>query len=1272
MLNRLASRRTRNLFIFLAILFSTHLFLNPSFAHDNVYVHPYITEQAFKIWPNDQNHEFFAYLGQGLRLPDCDPLDVACNVFMCPLAHDGGVITEGAKEEDDYDTVTDICSNALLPSFGYAFAHHFYDPDMPEPNNGLDVGFGNEYGALTYAKIYWQTAKDFYSSGNKGMAYWYLGKISHLLADASVPAHVHGDPHPPVVNGDSYEDYMKTNCHYANQKWTDDARNLPALSSITLDTLFYTLAQKTQYFPSNDRVGNTDNADLNWFSGWPSNPNEMRVDLLGVPCVYGSQGCHIEDANLIQIANKLMPLAIQATAKLYEMFYQQFQPTISASTSYMHALQQGVQLTGGGSIDGVQPEQWEWDFDYNGNPADFNPSGVQGKNVTIPDEVLLGSYKTSSTITKKIGLRVSAAGHDSKIATYDITIRPYPFNIAYHNGNYESHKITCSTETSSFVEHNSDYMWNFGDNTGTATGPTAPEYEYATSGFYPITLTLNLKDGTTLTSQIERYFGPGPRYIQGHTIYGDETWYSGGTYEVQGNISVAQGASLTIEHGVTVKIATGVSFQVYGTLKATGATFTWADGQNQWNGIRFAGAASSNSKLDNCIIEHASGTYGYSHQVYNLVVIYIESASPTINGCTLRNNSASSVIYIFDSGGQSAPMLTNNIISGFSSGIGISIDADYFFPATTSTPTITGNTITGNSIGIMTKGGGVYQSNNFNNNVVGISASYPSNNNPDILNNTYSSNTNDVELSGTIGKSLNWNNVSSISTYGFTIASGGNVNISNGATFKLFQGASIVVYGTLKATGATFTWADGQNQWNGIRFAGAASSNSKLDNCIIEHASGTYGYSHQVYNLVVIYIESASPTINGCMLRNNSASSVIYIFDSGGQSAPMLTNNIISGFSSGIGISIDADYFFPATTSTPTITGNTITGNDYGIVTRGGGAYQQNTISNNISFGIYYSGSNILLATNNNWGDPSGPLDDSDDRASGGLYNPNGKGNRVSDNVNYYPWTGTTIAAPVVPTSLSGIPSMNSVNLKWTAGSGSSAGGFKVYYGTSAGTYGTPQIVGNVSKYKLTGLNNDTPYFITVSAMNAVGAESDKSNEITEKPLNKYLLNVSFTGDGHGNVLSDPTGIAGNVETYALFDPNTPVKLTGTASEYSLFKGWTGDYTAESGDCLLTMDSDKDVTAKFNEDKDHRTLIYGTSDYNDTILKAYTAATTTNYIIQAWGTDFIETLNLNLPKAVILKGGFNQGYSSNSGKSTLKGTLTITSGSLTVENVQIQ
>jgi parallel beta-helix repeat protein len=121
--------------------------------------------------------------------------------------------------------------------------------------------------------------------------------------------------------------------------------------------------------------------------------------------------------------------------------------------------------------------------------------------------------------------------------------------------------------------------------------------------------------------------------------------------------------------------------------------------------------------------------------------------------------------------------------------------------------------------------------------------------------------------------------------------------------------------------------------------------------------------------------------------------------------APVIQGNTINGFTNS-GIYVDS-------TSLPTVTGNTIMNNQTGIfINYGGGTYQDNTIKDNSIYGLYNYGTSVINAVHCDWGDPSGPYDPSDDRATGGLYNPNGKGNQVSDHVNYDPWSNM---APIVP-----------------------------------------------------------------------------------------------------------------------------------------------------------------------------------------------------------------------------------------------------------------
>jgi parallel beta-helix repeat protein len=224
----------------------------------------------------------------------------------------------------------------------------------------------------------------------------------------------------------------------------------------------------------------------------------------------------------------------------------------------------------------------------------------------------------------------------------------------------------------------------------------------------------------------------------------------------------------------------------------------------------------------------------------------------------------------------------------------------------------------------------------------------------------------------------------------FTIPEGVTLTIEPGVVVEMGSGVQITVNGTLNANGATFTWADGANQWRGIGFNGAGSTNSRLDGCILEHAGGYVSSSP----CGVIHITDSSPTITGCTINNSNALQGIWIE----YGSPVISDNIISGMTS------YALYNWSETS--PTVTGNTISGNKNGIRIdpTSSGTYQGNNFINKTEYGLYYSGSSVINASNCYWGDPTGPLDNSDDRSSGGWYNPHGLGDKVSDHVKYTPW----------------------------------------------------------------------------------------------------------------------------------------------------------------------------------------------------------------------------------------------------------------------------
>lgn len=116
----------------------------------------------------------------------------------------------------------------------------------------------------------------------------------------------------------------------------------------------------------------------------------------------------------------------------------------------------------------------------------------------------------------------------------------------------------------------------------------------------------------------------------------------------------------------------------------------------------------------------------------------------------------------------------------------------------------------------------------------------------------------------------------------------------------------------------------------------------------------------------------------------------------------VITNNTFSN-SYGSGLSLEG--------SSPNLSGNSFVNNGTGVYIYGGAApvLHNNEISGNSQFGVQNAGGAALInAENNWWGSSSGPVDTSDDSSSGGLYNPNGAGDRVSDGVDYDPWLQVT------------------------------------------------------------------------------------------------------------------------------------------------------------------------------------------------------------------------------------------------------------------------
>jgi uncharacterized repeat protein (TIGR02543 family) len=90
---------------------------------------------------------------------------------------------------------------------------------------------------------------------------------------------------------------------------------------------------------------------------------------------------------------------------------------------------------------------------------------------------------------------------------------------------------------------------------------------------------------------------------------------------------------------------------------------------------------------------------------------------------------------------------------------------------------------------------------------------------------------------------------------------------------------------------------------------------------------------------------------------------------------------------------------------------------------------------------------------------------------------------------------------------------------------------------------------------------------------------SNKSMTATFNAL--YTLTVTKSGTGTGAVTSSPSGINCGATCSYQFVSNTNVTLTATPDSSSIFSGWSGDVTGSSSTVMITMNSNKNMTATF-------------------------------------------------------------------------------------------
>jgi hypothetical protein len=173
---------------------------------------------------------------------------------------------------------------------------------------------------------------------------------------------------------------------------------------------------------------------------------------------------------------------------------------------------------------------------------------------------------------------------------------------------------------------------------------------------------------------------------------------------------------------------------------------------------------------------------------------------------------------------------------------------------------------------------------------------------------------------------------------------------------------------------------------------------------------------------------------------------------------------------------------------------------------------------------------------------------------------------------------------------------------------------------------------------------------------------------LTVLPSATYTLEVTLAGNGSGSVNSKPAGIAcaTNLTSVCNYSFSGDVMLSATESTGSLFDGWSGDCTGVDA-CNLTMTAASIVTATFSIVPPVR--MNGVS--YQSLGEAYGIAPDNTIIMLKEG-KLSETFSADRSITVTIKGGYNPAYTSISGDTMLRGTVTLKQGKVIFDKVGIR
>jgi len=496
----------------------------------------------------------------------------------------------------------------------------------------------------------------------------------------------------------------------------------------------------------------------------------------------------------------------------------------------------------------------------------------------------------------------------------DVTVND---SVISHNDYYGVRLSTSSTVTlnNTSVADSSDaavYL-NDGDSAVTATGSTA----FTGNGFNGVS-------------------------VPGSTIAADTTITNpNGPYQVRSDMTVNQGATLTVEAGVALHFGNYEGLRVYGNLVAQGTAgepIIFSSDQitptaGYWDGIQIGSSAytTATATLDYVTIEYGG---------YNSANLYLYNSSPTISNSTIRHSGSHGLLAT----GDAQPVVNNTTIAN-SQNYGVcaasnaapelnntTIDSSQsygVYALSNAVPTLTDCTISNGA------NYAVYVYNPANAPVFSGTTTITGNN-PDAVG----------VSGGTLNDDTTWSGlvVPYVVTADLTVARGVTFTVEAGTTVEFGAYDGLYVYGVLVADGtgsSPILFTSDQitptaGYWDGIQVGSSSypTATATLDYVTIEYG----GYNAN------LYLYNSSPTISNSTIRH-SGSHGLYAT---GDAQPVVNNTTIAN-SQNYGV-------YAASNAAPELNNTTIdSSQSYGVYASSNAVptLTDCTISNGTSYAVY-------------------------------------------------------------------------------------------------------------------------------------------------------------------------------------------------------------------------------------------------------------------------------------------------------------------------------